>query len=65
MIVIAITGILAAALFPSMTQYLKRSRDAARIADIQSIQTALSAHHIDQERYPLNTSSGCMNNTVL
>lgn len=32
MIVIAIIGILAAALFPMMTGYMARSRDTARIA---------------------------------
>jgi type II secretory pathway pseudopilin PulG len=31
MIVIAIIGILGTALFPSMTKYIQRSRDVARI----------------------------------
>ena len=41
MIVIAIIGILAAALFPSMTGYLKRSRDAARTSNMKDIATAM------------------------
>ena len=41
MIVIAIIGILAAALFPSLTAYLKRSRDAARIAHLKDVTTAI------------------------
>ena len=41
MIVIAIIGILAASLFPSLTNYLERSRDAARIANIKDASTAI------------------------
>ena len=52
MIVIAIIGILAAALFPSMTAYLKRSRDAARISGTKDIATAVGAFFSDKERYP-------------
>lgn len=53
MIVIAIIGILAAALFPSMTGYLKRSRDTARISNMKDISTALGAYYADKERYPM------------
>jgi type IV pilus assembly protein PilE len=52
MIVIAIIGILAAALFPSMTAYLKRSRDAARTANVKDVTTALGAYYADKEIYP-------------
>jgi prepilin-type N-terminal cleavage/methylation domain-containing protein len=52
MIVIAIIGILAAALFPSMTGYLKRSRDTARASHMKDVSTALGAYYADQERYP-------------
>jgi prepilin-type N-terminal cleavage/methylation domain-containing protein len=38
MIVIAIIGILAAALFPAMTGYLQRARDSGRIAALKNIQ---------------------------
>ncbi len=60
MIVIAIIGILAAALFPSLTAYLKRSRDAARIAHLKDITTALGAYYSDQEGYPTPIVSGCL-----
>jgi len=52
MIVIAIIGILAAALFPSMTNYLKRSRDAARSANLKDIGNAMGAYYADKETYP-------------
>ena len=57
MIVIAIIGILAAALFPSMTGYLKRSRDTARISSLKDISTALGAFYSDKERYPAAAGS--------
>ena len=65
MIVIAIIGILAAALFPSMTAYLKRSRDAARISGTKDISTAVGAFFTDRERYPDSegaTNLGCVGN---
>ncbi len=58
MIVIAIIGILAAALFPSMTGYLKRSRDAARTSHLKDITTALGAFYSDTERYPVRAATG-------
>ncbi len=62
MIVIAIIGILAAALFPSLTAYLKRSRDAGRSANLNTIATALGAFYSDTERYPIPgaAGSGCI-----
>ncbi len=59
MIVIAIIGILAAALFPSMTNYLKRSRDAARASGLKDISTALGAYYSDKESYPAKNGSHC------
>ncbi len=47
MIVIAIIGILAAALFPSLTAYLARGRDTSRVAGVKEIATAISAYTID------------------
>lgn len=47
MIVIAIIGILAAALFPSLTAYLARWRDTSRAAGIKEITTAVAAYAID------------------
>lgn len=64
MIVIAIIGILAAALFPSMTGYLKRSRDTARQAAMKDISTSLGAYYADKEMYA-TASGGCVDSTVL
>ena len=61
MIVIAIIGILAAALFPSMTNYLKRSRDAARTSNLKDISTALGAYFSDKEEYPRAGANNCVN----
>lgn len=61
MIVIAIIGILAAALFPSMTGYLKRSRDTARQSGMKDITTAVWAFYADKERYPDAAANGCVN----
>ena len=65
MIVIAIIGILAAALFPSLTAYLKRSRDAGRAANLNTISTAVGAHYSDTEKYPVGTSTGCVNGSSI
>ncbi len=63
MIVIAIIGILAAALFPSVAGYIKRGRDAARTSHIKDISNAVGAYFSDSEIYP--TSTGCIMITVL
>jgi prepilin-type N-terminal cleavage/methylation domain-containing protein len=47
MIVIAIIGILAAALFPALTSYLSRGRDTKKIAEIKQLNTALIVYKID------------------
>ena len=44
MIVIAIIGILAAVLFPSVTRYLVNGRDTARTAGIGQIATAVTSY---------------------
>lgn len=63
MIVIAIIGILAAALFPSLTAYLKRSRDAGRTANLNTIATSIGAYYSDRETYPSSTS-GCVDAVI-
>lgn len=65
MIVIAIIGILAAALFPSMTGYLKRSRDTARISGLKDISTAVGAYFSDKESYPDADTIGCVHSGQL
>ena len=52
MIVIAIIGILAAALFPSLTSYLKRGRDTARASGVKEISTAIAAYQVDKQSVP-------------
>ena len=63
MIVIAIIGILAAALFPSLTAYLRRSRDAARVSHMKDTTTAVWAYYSDNEKYP--TGTGCVDAAIL
>jgi type IV pilus assembly protein PilA len=47
MIVIAIIGILAATLFPSMNAYLARSRDSARIQTAHKLSQFIKFYAID------------------
>ena len=51
MIVIGIIGILAASLFPSLTSYLARGRDTAKISEIKQLNTALISYQIDKNTY--------------
>jgi type IV pilus assembly protein PilE len=57
MIVIAIIGILAAALFPSLTSYLARGRDTSRTAGVKEINTALAAYQLDKVALPAPIAS--------
>ena len=67
MIVIAIIGILAAALFPSLTSYLKRGRDTARSSGVKEISTAVAAYQVDKQSLPagVGTNGGCVNSGAL
>ncbi|NRH20636.1 prepilin-type N-terminal cleavage/methylation domain-containing protein [Candidatus Gracilibacteria bacterium] len=67
MIVIAIIGILAAALFPSLTSYLKRGRDTARASGVKEISTAVAAYQVDKQQLPtgVGTNGGCVNSGSL
>jgi type IV pilus assembly protein PilE len=47
MIVIAIIGILAAALFPMLTGYMGRSRDTARLSHLGQIASATQNYYTD------------------
>ena len=53
MIVIAIIGVLAASLFPSMTGYIKRSKDTAKMTELRNITTAINAYWTDHETYAI------------
>jgi type IV pilus assembly protein PilA len=66
MIVIAIIGILAVALFPALSGYLSRSRDTTRIAEIGQIMTAASSLFQDKNSYDtIMTPTGCVNSGAL
>ena len=64
MIVIAIIGILAAALFPSLTSYLARGRDTSRAAGLKEISTGIAAFNVDKSTFP-PSSSGITHNGTL
>ncbi len=61
MIVIAIIGILAGALFPLISGYFSRSRDTARITNIGQISVSLSNYFTDRGIYPDTVGWGCVN----
>lgn len=52
MIVIAVIGILAASLFPVMSQYIARAHDTSRYEGARTIKMALTTYYIDNENYP-------------
>ncbi|MDD2693586.1 MAG: type II secretion system protein [Candidatus Gracilibacteria bacterium] len=52
MIVIAIIGILAGVLFPSVTGYIKRAHDATRFTGAKTINTAILTYSTDHGDYP-------------
>lgn len=71
LIIMAIIGILAAALFPSLMSYLGRGRDAQRISSLKEIGSAVMNYETDASVFPLWTSLGsgtiqnCINPLVL
>ncbi len=62
LIVIAIIGVLAAALYPTIRDALSRGRDAAREGNINNIITALETYNSDYGVYP--TYSGCVDGSA-
>ncbi len=56
MIVIAIIGIIAAALFPQMSFYYARGRDAARILHIKDLSTVFQNYSRLYNTYPDTTN---------
>jgi type II secretion system protein G len=52
MIVIAVIGILAAVMFPAVTQYLARAHDTERYVGAKTINDAIRIYHVDNEVYP-------------
>lgn len=62
LIVIAIIGVLAAALYPTIRDALSRGRDAAREGDINNIITALETYNSDYGTYP--PYAGCVDGST-
>lgn len=62
LVVIAIIGLLATIISASLSTAKAKGRDARRIADIKTIQTALDLYYQDNYRYPTNiyASSGSL-----
>ena len=63
LIVIAIIGVLAAALYPTIRDALSRGRDAAREGDLNNIATAIETFNADYGQYP--SGNGCIDGTTI
>ncbi len=63
LIVVAIIGILAVALVPTITDAPARARDAARKAAVNSILSSLESYNIDNGRYP--NGNFCIDETLV
>ena len=57
MIVIAIIGLLAGTLYPSLLSYLARGRDSARAGAIKEISTGIAVFNVDTSTYPISTNA--------
>lgn len=68
LIVIAIIGILSATVLVSLNQTRAKAKDAARVASIRQLQTALEMYFIDNGEYPASNghaySTGCNQSTA-
>ncbi len=58
MVVIAVIGILAATVLPSVQGITMKARDARRKADLNSIQLAVEQHYDEHGYYPVSTGCG-------
>lgn len=56
MVVIAVIGILAAALYPTMLGYMSRGRDVVRVSDIKELSAKFQEYTHTNEFYPDNTN---------
>jgi len=63
LIVIAIIGVLAAALYPTIRDALSRGRDGAREGDINNLVTAIETYNIDFGTYP--AGGGCITDATI
>lgn len=58
LVVIAIIGILATVVIASLSSARVKARDARRLADIKTIQTALAMYYMENGSYPVSTNWG-------
>lgn len=66
MVVIAIIGILAVAIFPALTSYIANSRDSARITNMRNIKVAASSYFTSNNNFNgIVTLSSCVNSWAL
>ncbi len=56
MIVIAIIGIIAAAIYPAASGYYARGRDTARLSDIKALSANFQNYSRTNNTYPSNTN---------
>lgn len=64
-IVIAIIGILAVALFPAFSNYIQRWRDTSRLSDVDNLSKALSLYFSENNKYPDADTAGCVDSAAL
>ena len=66
MIVIAIIGILAAALFPSLTSYLAGARDSGRVSNVRAIKVAAASYFTNNGNFDaIVGANNCVSDTDL
>tara|TARA_B100000315_G_scaffold44210_1_gene39164 strand:- start:803 stop:1318 length:516 start_codon:yes stop_codon:yes gene_type:complete len=58
LVVIAIIGLLSTLAVVALNNAREKGRDAKRVADIKSIQTALELYFADQNTYPISAAAG-------
>lgn len=59
LVTIAIIGVLSSILFVNLQGFRERTRDAIRIKDVRTIQTALELYRTDAGTYPSPTALSC------
>jgi len=63
LVVVAIIGILAAVVLPTIGQAQAKARDAKRIEELRQLRLALQLYYLDNNYYPVWTS-GCIEDTT-
>ena len=65
LIVVAIIGIIAAIAVPNLLTAIQRSKRSRTAADIRAIGTALGTYQVDNNRFPIKSTSGDFSSTTL